>query len=272
MPSINAWYLGIIVSTERGFAISLNFLFKVRGMRSLREACVLLCITEHSHLPSLHLYRIPVPTQVMHTAGAKSQTLLLCLHPSRCLAIIFIHEHLPLDKEKIFWTLKCCGHQKGQRSQCYTLHSFLGLWGNPVLLCPAWGKAEMLVQRPKKAELTAASGQSGRHRNRAAGVALILSYSAAKAQFLSLLIFFRVNHASSRLLVCLFWGRKATTFLMASDTGITHHKWELLVIRLERELLREEGREEGLQRWGRSTAWWLPLGPSRPLHKLLRSL
>lgn len=52
MWSIDAWYLWIIVSTEKEFVIPLNFLFKVTRMRSLREVCVLLCITEHSHLLS----------------------------------------------------------------------------------------------------------------------------------------------------------------------------------------------------------------------------
>lgn len=48
----------------------------------------------------------------------------------------------------------------------------------------------MLVQRPKKTELTAASRQSRQHCNRAAGVVLFLSYSTAKAQFLSFCLCF----------------------------------------------------------------------------------
>lgn len=81
-------------------------------MRSLKEACVLLCITEHSHLPSCS-----------YTGNAaSSQILLLCLHPDRCLAKIFINEHLPLDKtnkqtNSIKNLFKCCDHQRVQESE-----------------------------------------------------------------------------------------------------------------------------------------------------------
>jgi len=107
-------------------------------MRLLRDVCVLLCITEHSHLLSLLLHNIPVLIQVMHTAGANSQICLVCLHPSRCLAKIFKCQHMSLDKKKknhFLNTYLSSGIIRGasKQSQGYSLCSFLGLLDNSVL-------------------------------------------------------------------------------------------------------------------------------------------
>lgn len=139
MSSIDAWYLGISVSTEKGFAVPLNFLLKVSRMRSLREICVPLCITEHSHVLSLLLYSIPVLTHVMHAAGATSQICLVFLHLRGCLDKILKCEHLPLNttttkkSNQLLNTHWSVGIIRGasKQSQSYILHSSLGYETTP---------------------------------------------------------------------------------------------------------------------------------------------
>lgn len=137
MSSIDAWYLGISVSTEKGFAVPLNFLFKFSRMRSLREICVPLHITEHSHLLSLFLHSIPVLAQVMHVSGTTSQICLVCLQPRGCLDEILKCEHLPRHTTKksnhLLNTHQSVGIIRGasKQSQSYILHSSLGCETTP---------------------------------------------------------------------------------------------------------------------------------------------
>lgn len=145
MSSIDAWYLGISVSKEKGFAVPSNFLFKVSRMRSLREICAPVCITEHSPLLSLLLHSIPVLTQVTHTARATSQKCLVCLHPRGCLDKILKCEHLPLHTIKkkkksnqllnTSWSAGIIRDASKQSQGYLHLALLLRLWDNPMLLC-----------------------------------------------------------------------------------------------------------------------------------------